>query len=34
VLLEDITAKGHYSLVMGPDDDEWFVVALTTQESS
>jgi hypothetical protein len=30
LLLEDITGKGHYSRVMGPDDDEWFVAALTT----
>jgi hypothetical protein len=30
LLLEDITGKGHYSRVMGPDDDEWFVAALAT----
>jgi len=28
LLLEDTTGKGHYSRVLGPEDDDWFVVAL------
>jgi hypothetical protein len=28
LLLEDTTGKGHYSRVLGPDDDRWFVAAL------
>jgi hypothetical protein len=27
-LVEDTTGKGHYSRVLGPDDDVWFVAAL------
>ena len=34
VLLEDTTGKGHYSRVLGPGDDEWFVAALAEQESN
>jgi hypothetical protein len=34
LLIEDTTGKGHYARVMGPDDDEWFVAALATQELS
>jgi hypothetical protein len=28
LLLEDTSGKGHYSRVLGPDDDDWFVAAL------
>jgi hypothetical protein len=28
LLLEDTAGKGHYSRVLGPDDDRWFVAAL------
>jgi len=28
LLLEDTTVKGHYSRVLGPDNDDWFVAAL------
>jgi hypothetical protein len=28
VLLEDTSGKGHYSRVLGPDNDDWFVAAL------
>jgi hypothetical protein len=34
LLLEDTTGKGHYSRVLGPGDDQWFVAALAEQESS
>jgi hypothetical protein len=34
LLLEDMVGKGHYSRVLGPDDDRWFVAALAEQESS
>ena len=33
VLLEDTGGKGHYSRVLGPEDDVWFVAALAEQES-
>src|SRR5215472_11544581 len=28
LLLEDTTGKGHYSRVLGPEADDWFVAAL------
>ena len=28
LLLEDTTGKGHYSRVLGPDSDDWFVVGI------
>jgi hypothetical protein len=28
-LAEDTTGKGHYSRALGPDDDVWFVAAVT-----
>ena len=31
LLLEDTSGKGHYSRVLGPDDDRWFVAALAKQ---
>jgi len=34
LLLEDTVGKGHYSRVIGPDDDQWFVAALAPSEST
>ena len=34
LLLEDTVGKGHYSRVLGPDDDQWFVAALAPSEST
>jgi len=34
LLLEDVVGKGHYSRVLGPDDDRWFVAALAERQAS
>jgi len=33
-LIEDTVGRGHCSRVLGPDDDQWFVAALATSEST
>jgi hypothetical protein len=32
LLVEDTTGKGHFSRVLGPDDDRWFVAALANEQ--
>ena len=35
LLIDDTLGRGHYSRILGPDDDQWFVAALaTTNEPS
>ena len=32
LLLEDTSGKGHYSRIVGPDDDVWFVASLADDQ--
>jgi hypothetical protein len=32
LLIDDTVGRGHYSRILGPDDDQWFVAALATAE--